>query len=49
MNMEHHSITNLNQAIKTLKSAILQSRYRAAKLANREMLSLYFGIGKFIF
>lgn len=48
MNMEYHSITNLNQAIKTLKNAILQSRYRAAKLANREMLSLYFGIGKFI-
>ena len=26
----------------------MKSRYRAAKLANREMLSLYFGIGKFI-
>ncbi len=46
--MQQHSVTNLNRAIKVLKSAILQSRYRAAKLANREMLSLYFGIGKFI-
>jgi predicted nuclease of restriction endonuclease-like (RecB) superfamily len=31
-----------------LKSAILQSRYRAAALANGEMLSLYFGIGEYI-
>lgn len=46
--MQQQSITNFNQAIKAIKSAILQSRYRAAKLANREMLSLYFGIGKFI-
>lgn len=46
--MQQQSIINFNQAIKAIKSAILQSRYRAAKLANREMLSLYFGIGKFI-
>ena len=46
--MDQHSSTNINQAIKALKNAILQSRYRAAKLANREMLSLYFGIGRFI-
>ena len=46
--MEQHSIINYNQAIQVIKSAILQSRYRAATLVNREMLSLYFGIGKFI-
>ena len=46
--MELHSIINYNQAIQAIKSAILQSRYRAATLVNREMLSLYFGIGKFI-
>jgi ERCC4-type nuclease len=46
--MEQQSLANYNQAIQTIKSAILQSRYRAATLANREMLSLYFGIGKFI-
>jgi predicted nuclease of restriction endonuclease-like (RecB) superfamily len=37
-----------SQAIKTIKNAILKSRYRAAVLANRELLSLYYGIGKFI-
>ncbi|MDR2843046.1 MAG: PDDEXK nuclease domain-containing protein [Candidatus Symbiothrix sp.] len=46
--MEQQSIINYSQAIKAIKSAILQSRYRAAALANREMLSLYYGIGKFI-
>lgn len=46
--MEQQSIINYNQAIQAIKSAILQSRYRAATLVNREMLSLYFGIGKFI-
>ncbi|GHT75267.1 hypothetical protein AGMMS50262_10040 [Bacteroidia bacterium] len=46
--MEQQSIINYSEAIKAIKSAILQSRYRAAALANREMLSLYFGIGKYI-
>jgi len=46
--MEQRSLINYNQAIQAIKRAILQSRYRAAALANREMLSLYFGIGKFI-
>jgi predicted nuclease of restriction endonuclease-like (RecB) superfamily len=34
--------------IKALKSAILQSRYRAATLVNKELLTLYFAVGKFI-
>ena len=34
--------------IKSLKSAILQSRYRAAALVNKELLTLYFAVGKFI-
>ncbi|MDR1884214.1 MAG: hypothetical protein LBR26_15745 [Prevotella sp.] len=46
--MEQRSIISYSEAIKAIKSAILQSRYRAAALANREMLSLYFGIGKYI-
>ena len=37
-----------SDAIQTIKYAILKSRYRAATLANRELLSLYFGIGKYI-
>ena len=31
-----------------LKQMILQSRYRAAQLANRELLGLYFRVGKMI-
>lgn len=32
--------------IKELKEAILKSRYQAARLVNRELIILYFGIGK---
>jgi hypothetical protein len=42
------TVNNYSQAILTIKNAILKSRYRAAALANRELLSLYYGIGKFI-
>lgn len=34
------------QIIKELKSAILQSRYHAARLVNKELIGLYFQIGK---
>ncbi len=34
--------------IKALKSAILQSRYRAAALVNKELLTLYFAVEKFV-
>ena len=39
---------NYAHAIQVIKTAILKSRYRAAALANRELLSLYYGVGKFI-
>lgn len=35
-------------AVKEIKGAILQSRYIAASLVNKEMLSLYFHIGKYV-
>ena len=38
----------LRIAVKVIKKAILQSQYRAAKSVNREQLSLYFGIGRYI-
>ncbi|UKT63321.1 PDDEXK nuclease domain-containing protein [Pedobacter mucosus] len=41
------SKTNVESII-ALKSAILQSRYRAATLVNKELLMLYFAVGKFI-
>lgn len=36
------------QAIKAIKDAILKSRYNAAKLVNKEVLSLYYCIGEYI-
>jgi predicted nuclease of restriction endonuclease-like (RecB) superfamily len=41
-------ITAYAQTIKQLKAAILSSRYRAAILANKELLTLYFNVGKLI-
>ena len=38
----------LRAAVKAIKNAILQSQYRAAKSVNREQLSLYYGIGRYI-
>ena len=39
---------NYTEAIKAIKQAILKSRYKAAVLANREMLMLYYGVGEYI-
>ena len=35
-------------AVKAIKTAILESQYRAAKGVNKEQLSLYFGIGRYV-
>lgn len=42
------SIANYTESIKALKSAILSSRYKAATSVNKELLLLYFTVGKFI-
>ena len=36
------------QAVKTIKQAILDSRYRAARLVNKELLSLYYWVGNYV-
>ncbi|MBO7139377.1 MAG: hypothetical protein J6W19_02205 [Prevotella sp.] len=36
------------QAVKSIKDAILQSRYRAARLVNKEMLALYYWVGNYV-
>ena len=41
-------IKKYTDIIKQLKSAILASRYKAAALANRELLALYFTVGNLI-
>ena len=41
-------ITIYTEAVNEIKNAILQSRYRVANIANKEMLSLYYNVGQFI-
>jgi predicted nuclease of restriction endonuclease-like (RecB) superfamily len=41
-------LKNYKVIIKELKSIILASRYKAAALANKELLNLYFSVGKLI-
>lgn len=40
--------TDVTSAVKTIKTAILQSQERAVKAVNQEQLALYYGIGRFI-
>ena len=41
-------ILDLTNDVKAIKTAILRSRYVAARLANGEMLKLYFAIGGYV-
>ena len=36
------------EAVRVIKEAILRSQYRAAFAANKEQLSLYYGIGCYV-
>lgn len=40
--------TKYNEAVQQIKSAILQSQLEAVKVVNRQMLALYYGIGKYV-
>ena len=40
--------TQYNKAVKLIKSAILQNQLEAAKAVNRQMLALYYGVGKYV-
>lgn len=40
--------TRYNEAVQQIKSAILQSQLEAVKAVNRQMLALYYGIGKYV-
>ncbi|WP_455633438.1 DUF1016 N-terminal domain-containing protein, partial [Parabacteroides sp.] len=39
---------NYREAVTTIKEAILRSQYRAAASVNKEQLSLYYGIGRYV-
>ena len=43
-----NEIISYGHAVDVIKQAIEQSRYRAIKAGNSELLSLYYGIGKYI-
>ena len=38
----------LQEAVRLIKAAILQSQSKAAQMVNQEQLSLYFGIGRYV-
>ena len=46
--MENYLDDNYTTAVETIKTAILQVQYEAAKGINRIQLAVYFGIGKYI-
>lgn len=47
--MEQNNMhTDYSQAVKAIKNAILQSRYNAAKSVNKEILALYYDVGKYV-
>ncbi|MDR1397260.1 MAG: PDDEXK nuclease domain-containing protein [Desulfarculales bacterium] len=46
--MEDNSISDFGNATSIIKEAIIRSRYQAAKLVNKELLSLYYGAGKYV-
>jgi hypothetical protein len=37
-----------SDAVRKIKTAVLQSRYRAASLANKEMSALYCSTGRYV-
>ena len=47
-NMHMSDLQAYTDAVKVIKEAILRSQYRAASSVNKEQLSLYYGIGKYV-
>jgi hypothetical protein len=39
---------SFKEAASTIKDAIVRSRFQAATLVNKELLSLYYGVGKYV-
>jgi len=42
------NIIKYNEAVRIIKNAILQSRYQAARFANKEQLQLYYDVGNYV-
>ena len=43
-----NNLQTYTEAVRVIKEAILRSQYRAASVANKEQLSLYYGIGCYV-
>ena len=43
-----NDLSSYSEAVQIIKNAILQSRYRAASMSNKEQLILYYGIGWYV-
>lgn len=48
VNAKQSEYSDILIAAKAIKSAIIKSRYTTAKLINKELLALYYGIGRYI-
>jgi hypothetical protein len=46
--MSDNNIFDFGGAVSIIKDAIVRSRYQAAKLVNKELLSLYYAVGKYV-
>lgn len=46
--MNKTNMLDFAEDVRVIKTAILKSRYVAARLANAEMLKLYFAIGTYV-
>ncbi|MCL2411457.1 MAG: PDDEXK nuclease domain-containing protein [Treponema sp.] len=48
MKNNEQDLTTYREAVQKIKIAILESRFRSAKFSNREILSLYYNVGRYI-
>jgi len=48
MNENKQELITYKEAVQKIKNAILQSRFKSANLTNRELLSLYYSVGRYI-
>jgi hypothetical protein len=46
--IDDNRIFDFGDAASVIKEAIIRSRYQAAKLVNKELLSLYYSVGKYV-
>ena len=48
MKNNEQDLTTYREAVQKIKIAILESHFKTANLTNRELLSLYYNVGRFI-